>query len=132
LPRHADPTESTKSLTKCFNSPENNVCCYVIAIVSARRIPNQSKNGFSHPIRSSTGAQEIEQEIDEKVWNLDVEKSDTSEFMATLVVREPMISISTGDIVSYKVSRENSRSEVHRLNFSSTPLKRSSWNKLRK
>jgi hypothetical protein len=36
------------------------------------------------------------------MWKLDVEKIDTSEFMATLVVREPMISISTGDIVTYR------------------------------
>jgi hypothetical protein len=47
-------------------------------------------------------AQEIEQEIDEKMWDLQIEKIGNDEFKATLVVREPMISIDTGDVVTYK------------------------------
>jgi hypothetical protein len=61
---------------------------------------NQKKAFLTHKVKHS--AQEIEQEIDEKVWKLDVEKIDASEFLATLVVREPMISISTGDVLTYK------------------------------
>jgi hypothetical protein len=61
---------------------------------------NQKKAFLTHKVQHS--AHEIEHEIDEKVWKLDVEKIDANEFMATLVVREPMISISTGDIVTYK------------------------------
>jgi hypothetical protein len=61
---------------------------------------NQKKAFLAHKVKHN--AQEIEQEIDERMWKLDVEKIDTSEFMATLVVREPMISISTGDIVTYR------------------------------
>jgi len=61
---------------------------------------NQKKAFLTHKVTHN--AQEIEQEIDERMWKLDVEKIYTSEFMATLVVREPMISISTGDIVTYK------------------------------
>jgi len=61
---------------------------------------NQKIAFLTHKVQHN--AREIEQEIDEKVWKLDVEKIDTSEFKATLVVREPMISISTGDIVTYK------------------------------
>jgi hypothetical protein len=61
---------------------------------------NQKKAFLTHKVTHN--AQEIEQEIDERMWKLDVEKIDTNEFMATLVVREPMISISTGDIVTYK------------------------------
>jgi hypothetical protein len=47
-------------------------------------------------------AQEIEQEIDEKMWDLKIEKIAASEFKADLIVREPMISIDAGDIVTYK------------------------------
>ena len=61
---------------------------------------NQKIAFLTHKVHHS--AQEIEHEIDEKVWKLDVEKIDANEFMATLVVREPTISISTGDIVTYK------------------------------
>ena len=61
---------------------------------------NQKKAFLTHKVEHN--AQEIEQEIDESMWKLDVEKIYSSEFMATLVVREPMISISTGDVVTYK------------------------------
>ena len=61
---------------------------------------NQKKSFLTHKVAHN--AQEIEQEIDESMWKLDVEKIDSREFMATLVVREPMISISTGDVVTYK------------------------------
>jgi hypothetical protein len=47
-------------------------------------------------------AQEIEQEINEKMWDLQIKKIASSEFKADLIVREPMISIDTGDIVTYK------------------------------
>ena len=47
-------------------------------------------------------AQEIEQEIDEKMWDLQIEKISNDEFKATLIVREPMISIDTGDVVTYR------------------------------
>ncbi len=46
-------------------------------------------------------ASEIEQEIDQTLWNLDVEKLTADEFKATLTVREPMLSIDTGNVVSY-------------------------------
>lgn len=61
---------------------------------------NQKVAILSHKVQHS--AQEIEQEIDEKVWKLEVEKVNPNEFMATLIVQEPMISISTGDLVTYK------------------------------
>jgi len=61
---------------------------------------NQKVAILSHKVQHS--AQEIEQEIDEKVWKFQVEKVNPNEFLATLIVREPMISISTGDLVTYK------------------------------
>jgi hypothetical protein len=47
-------------------------------------------------------AQEIEKEIDEKMWDIQIEKIAASEFKADLVVREPMMSIDAGDTVTYK------------------------------
>ena len=61
---------------------------------------NQKVAILSHKVQHS--AQEIEQEIDEKVWKLEVEKVNPNEFIATLIVQEPMISINTGDLVTYK------------------------------
>jgi hypothetical protein len=36
------------------------------------------------------------------MWDLQIEKISSDEFKATLIVREPMISIDTGDVVTYK------------------------------
>jgi hypothetical protein len=61
---------------------------------------NQKKAFLTHQMGHQ--AREIEQEINESVWDLGIEKISINEFKATLVVREPMISIDTGDIVTYK------------------------------
>ena len=61
---------------------------------------NQKKAFLAHQIGHQ--ARDIEQEINESIWDLAIEKISSNEFKATLVVREPMISIDTGDIVTYK------------------------------
>lgn len=61
---------------------------------------NQKKAFLTHQIEHR--AKEIEREINESIWDLGIEKISSDEFKATLVVREPMISIDTGDIVTYK------------------------------
>ena len=61
---------------------------------------NQKKAFLLHKVEHQ--AKEIEQEINQSIWNLAIEKIRSNEFKATLVVREPMISIDTGDIVTYK------------------------------
>jgi hypothetical protein len=61
---------------------------------------NQKKAFLAHQIGHQ--AREIELEINESIWDLGIEKISNNEFKATLVVREPTISIDTGDIVTYK------------------------------
>lgn len=60
---------------------------------------NQKVALLTHKI--SHRARQIEQEIDQNIWALDVEKLSEDEFKATLTVREPMLSIDAGDVVSY-------------------------------
>ncbi|MDD1726109.1 MAG: hypothetical protein LUQ34_04430 [Euryarchaeota archaeon] len=61
---------------------------------------NQKIAFLTHKVKHL--AQEIEQEIDEKMWDLQIQKISSSEFKAHLVVREPLISIDAGDIVTYR------------------------------
>ncbi len=60
---------------------------------------NQKVALLTHKVRHR--ARQIEQEIDQNIWALNVEKLTEDEFKATLTVREPMLSIDTGDVVSY-------------------------------
>ncbi len=60
---------------------------------------NQKVALLTHKVRHR--AREVEQEIDQNIWALNVEKLAEDEFKATLTVREPMLSIDTGDVVSY-------------------------------
>ncbi len=46
-------------------------------------------------------ARQLEQEIDQNIWTLHVEKPTEEEFRATLTVREPMLSIDAGNVASY-------------------------------
>ena len=78
----------------------NSVAMSLTLSAQEEYLVNQKVAILSHKVQHS--AQEIEQEIDEKVWKLEVEKVNPNEFMATLIVQEPMISISTGDLVTYK------------------------------
>jgi len=61
---------------------------------------NQKVAFLTHKVKHQ--AQDIEQEIDQSVWDLEVEKLGQEEFKATLVVREPILSIDSGDAVTYK------------------------------
>jgi len=61
---------------------------------------NQKIAFLTHKVKHL--AQEIEQEIDEKMWDLQIEKIAASEFKGNLVVKEPLISIDAGDTVIYK------------------------------
>ncbi|MDD1720505.1 MAG: hypothetical protein LUP95_00740 [Euryarchaeota archaeon] len=60
---------------------------------------NQKVALLTHKVRHR--ARQIEQEIDQNIWDLNVEKLTEDEFKATLIVREPMLSIDAGDVVSY-------------------------------
>ncbi|MGZ4919877.1 MAG: hypothetical protein ACXVIP_05280 [Halobacteriota archaeon] len=60
---------------------------------------NQKVALLTHKVRHR--ARQIEQEIDQKIWDLNVEKVTEDEYKAILTVREPMLSVDTGDVVSY-------------------------------
>jgi len=60
---------------------------------------NQKIAFLTHKVKHR--ASEIEQEIDQTMWALNVEKLTEDGFKATLTVREPMLSIDTGNVVSY-------------------------------
>ncbi len=60
---------------------------------------NQKIALLTHKVRHR--AREIEQEIDQNIWALNVEKVSENEFKAVLTVREPMLSIDTGDVITY-------------------------------
>ncbi len=60
---------------------------------------NQKVAQLTHKVRHR--ARQVEQEIDQNIWALTVEKLTADEFKATLTVREPMLSIDTGNVVSY-------------------------------
>lgn len=61
---------------------------------------NQKKATLDHSMQHI--AAEIEKEINQKLWDFEVEKISEEEYKATLVIREPVISIDTGDVVTYK------------------------------
>jgi hypothetical protein len=61
---------------------------------------NQKKAALDHTIQHI--AAEIEKEINQKLWDFEVEKISEVEYKATLIIREPVISIDTGDLVTYK------------------------------
>ncbi len=60
---------------------------------------NQKIALLTHKV--SHRARQVEQEIDQNIWTLYVEKSSEDEFKATLTVREPVLSIDTDNVVSY-------------------------------
>ena len=61
---------------------------------------NQKRATLDH--RMQHAAAEIEKEINQKLWDFEVDKVSEDEYKATLIVREPVISIDTGDVVTYK------------------------------
>ncbi len=61
---------------------------------------NQKRAALDH--RMQHAAAEIEKEINQKLWDFEVDKVSEDEYKATLIVREPVISIDTGDVVTYK------------------------------
>ncbi|MGB8312658.1 MAG: hypothetical protein WCE81_12500 [Halobacteriota archaeon] len=61
---------------------------------------NQKRAALDHKMQHA--AAEIEKEINQKPWDFEVDKVSEDEYKATLIVREPAISIDTGDVVTYK------------------------------
>ncbi|MGZ4863349.1 MAG: hypothetical protein ACXV5H_05870 [Halobacteriota archaeon] len=91
---------SAKRLKKCLIVPKQCRTMSMALTSQEEYLVNQKIAFLTH--KANHLAQQIEQEIDEKMWDLQIEKIAVSEFKADLVVREPMISLDTGDIVTYK------------------------------
>lgn len=91
---------SVKRLKKCLIVPKQCRTMSVALSLKEEYLVNQKIAFLTHKAKHL--ARELEQEIDEKMWDLQIEKIAASEFKADLVVREPMISIDTGDLVTYK------------------------------
>ncbi|HXY87972.1 MAG TPA: hypothetical protein VEG44_05985 [Candidatus Acidoferrales bacterium] len=68
--------------------------------IEEQYLVNQKRAALDHKIQHA--AAEIEKEINQKPWDFEVEQVNKNEYKATLIVQEPVISIDSNDLVTYK------------------------------
>ncbi|HYA61199.1 MAG TPA: hypothetical protein VED16_03875 [Candidatus Acidoferrum sp.] len=68
--------------------------------IEEQYLVNQKRAALDHKIQHA--AAEIEKEINQKSWAFEVEQVSENEYKATLIVQEPVISIDSSDLVTYK------------------------------